>query len=75
MFTANALNLAQKAKIDTGTSSLWVVRDGLPEVIRKKVPENQTSWTTFCEAIKVVDMGHIRDRVRKYNEKTAEGRR
>jgi len=72
-FAANALNLAQKAKIDTGTSSLWVVRDGLPEVIREKIPENQTSWTTFCAAIKAVDMGHIRDGVRKYNEKTAEG--
>jgi hypothetical protein len=71
-FAENALNLAQRAKIDTGTSSLWVVRDRLPEVIREKVSENQTSWATFCAAIKAVEMGHIRDGVRKHNEKAAE---
>jgi len=71
-FAENALNLARRAKIDTGTSSLWVVRDGLPEVIREKVPENQTSWATFCAAIKAVDMGHIRDGVRKHNERAEE---
>ncbi len=68
-FAENAINLARRAKIDTGTSSLWVVRDALPEVIREKVPENQTSWETFCAAIKAVDMGHIRDGVRKHNER------
>ena len=74
-FTENALDLARRAKIEKGTSSLWVVRDGLPEVLREKVTENQASWTTFCNAIKAIDMGHIRDGVRKHNEKVAEGAR
>ena len=74
-FVENALNLAQRAKIDMGMSSLWVVQDGLPEVVCEKVPENQTSWVTFCAAIKAVDMGHIRDGIRKHNERVEEGAR
>ena len=35
--------------------------------------ENQVSWTTFCDAIKAIDMGHIWDGVRKHNKKVAEG--
>ena len=35
--------------------------------------ENQASWMTFCDVIKVIDMGHIWDGVRKHNEKVAEG--
>ena len=72
-FVENALDLAQRAKIEKGTSLLWVVRDGLPEVLCEKVTENQASWTTFRDAIKAIDMGHIRDGVRKHNEKVAEG--
>jgi len=74
-FAENALDLARRAKIEKGTSSLWAIRDGLPEVIREKVPESQASWTTFCDAIKAVDMGHIRDGVRKHNERAAEAAR
>ena len=58
-FVENALDLAQRAKIEKGTSSLWVVQDGLPEVLCKKVTENQMSWKTFCDAIKAINMGHI----------------
>jgi hypothetical protein len=47
------------------------VRDALPEVLREKIPENQTSWTAFVQAIKDVDMGHIREGVRKYKDKAA----
>jgi hypothetical protein len=71
-FAENAINLAWRAKIKKGTSSLWTVQDELPEVIHKKVPENQTSWETFCTAIKAVEMGHIRDRVRKHKERVEE---
>jgi len=42
-FVKNAINLAQRAKIEKGTSSLWTVRDELPGVIHEKVPGNQTS--------------------------------
>jgi hypothetical protein len=40
-------------------------------VLREKIPENQASWMAFGQAIKDVDMGHIREGVRKYKEKAA----
>ena len=47
------------------------MRDELPEVLREKIPENQASWTVFVQAIKDVDMGHIREGVRKCKDKAA----
>jgi hypothetical protein len=71
MFAEKILDLAKRAKIETSTSGFWKVRDELPEILREKIPENQASWTQFVQAIKDVDMGHIREGVRKYKEKTA----
>ena len=39
--------------------------------MREKIPEGQASWTAFAQAIKDVNMGHIREGVRKYKEKAA----
>ena len=71
IFAEKILDLAKRAKIETTTSGLWSVRDGLPEVLREKISENQASWTAFAQAIKDVDMGHIREGVRKHKEKAA----
>ena len=71
IFAEKILDLAKRAKIETSTSGLWNVRDELPEVLREKIPEAQTSWTAFAQAIKDVDMGHIREGVRKYKDKAA----
>jgi hypothetical protein len=71
IFAEKILDLAKRAKVEKSTSGLWTVRDELPEVLREKVPENQASWTAFAQAIKDVDMGHIREGVRKHKEKTA----
>ena len=60
------MDLARRAGIATGTNNIWQVRDTLPEVIREKVPENQTDWTTFCDAIKKVDVGHIKEGARRH---------
>ena len=65
-FAQRALDLARRAGIATGTNNIWQVRDALPDVVREKVPEEQTSWTTFCNAIKKVDVGHIREGARKH---------
>ena len=65
-FAQRALDLARRAGIASGTNNIWQVRDALPEVVREKVPENQTDWTTFCNAIKGVDIGHIREGARKH---------
>ena len=71
VFTEKILDLAKRAKIEETTSSLWNVRDELPEILREKIPEDQTSWTAFAQAIKDIDMGHIHEGVRKYKEKAA----
>ena len=71
IFAEKILDLAKRAKVDASTSGLWNVRDELPEVLREKIPEDQASWTAFAQAIKGVDMGHIREGVRKYKEKAA----
>jgi hypothetical protein len=71
IFAEKILDLAKRAKIETSTSGLWNVRDELPEVLREKIPEDQASWTAFAQAIKDVDMGHIREGVRKHKAKAA----
>ena len=65
-FAQRTLDMARRADIATTTSNIWQVRDALPEVVREKVPEKQTDWTTFCDAIKKVDLGHIKEGARKY---------
>lgn len=72
VFADKALDLAKRAGIDNGSSSIWAVRDHLPDIIKEKVGESQTSWHSFCNAIKAVELGHIRDGVKKYKEMMAE---
>ena len=36
------------------------------------MPENQASWTSLTNAIKGIELGHIREGVRKYKERAAE---
>ena len=71
IFAEKILDLAKRAKVEETTSSLWKVRDELPEILGEKISENQTSWTVFAQAIKSVDMGHVREGVRKFKEKAA----
>ena len=71
IFAEKILDLAKRAKIEASTSSLWNVRDELPEILREKISEDQASWTAFAQAIKDIDMGHIREGVRKYKAKAA----
>ena len=49
-----------------------MLQDNLPEILQDKIPENQTDWTSFVKAIKAVELGHIREGVRKYKERVAE---
>jgi hypothetical protein len=71
-FAEKVLNLAKQAKINTGSNSIWKVRDELPEIIRQKVKETYANWSEFCGAIKGVEMSHIRDGVRKYQKEKDE---
>ena len=61
IFAEKIIDLAKRAKIKTTTSlGLLTLRDNLPEVLRDKIPENQADWTLFANAIKAVELGHIR---------------
>ena len=60
IFAEKILDLAKCTKIENSTSGLWGMRDELPEVLQEKIPENQASWMAFTQAIRAVDMGHIR---------------
>ena len=71
-FAQHALDLVKCASIATGTSNIWQVRDAHPEVVRKKIPEAQTDWTTFCDAIKKVEVEHIKKGVRKHKAEQEE---
>jgi hypothetical protein len=70
VFAEKILDLAKQAKMEESTSGLWKVREKLPETLREKIPEDQSSWREFAQAIKKVGMGHIREGVRKHMEKT-----
>ena len=62
------LELAKRAKIDSGTANVVHVRDKLPEILKDKVGESHTDWKAFCAAIEDVDRTYIRDGVRKHRE-------
>ena len=68
IFAEKALSLAWQAKISGGSNSIWKVHDELPEIIRQKVKETYSTWTDFCAAIKGIEMTHIQDGVKKYQE-------
>ena len=44
----------------------------MPEVLREGVPEDQADWTLFANAIKAVELGHIREGIQKYKERVME---
>jgi len=74
-FAEKALSLARQAKINTGSNSIWKVRDELPDIICQKVKETHTTWDNFCTAIKEVDTGHIRDGVKRHQKEKEEKER
>jgi hypothetical protein len=67
-FANRALQLAKRAVIDTGSNSIWQVRDHLPDIIKDKVGETHANWSSFCNEIKGVDLAHIRDGVAKHEK-------
>lgn len=74
VFAEKILDPAKQARVKASTSGLWNVQDELPEILHGKIPENQTSWTAFAQAIKDVNMGHIQEEVREYKVKAAEAK-
>jgi hypothetical protein len=65
------LEMAKRAKIDSGTANIVHVRDKLPEILKDKVGESHADWKAFCTAIEGVDRTYIRDGVKKHREQEA----
>ena len=72
IFAEKALSLVKQVKISTSSNSIWKVHDELPDIIQQKVKETYSNWPDFCTAIKVVEMVHIRDGVKKYQKEKEE---
>lgn len=72
VFAEKVLDLAKQAKIErTANLALAESQDNLPGVLQEKIPKNQADWATFTNAIKAVELGHIREGVQRYKEETA----
>jgi hypothetical protein len=72
IFADKLLDLAKRAKFEKTTTSIWQVRDNLPDILKSKIGESHTDWMAFCKAIKDVDPSHICDGVRKHTKRIAE---
>jgi hypothetical protein len=57
--------LVNEADIATKTTHIWQVRDKLPYTIKDVVKSTHTDWTAFLQAVRDVDLQHIRDAVAK----------
>ena len=67
VFAEKILDLVKQAKIKkTTTLGLFTLKDNLLEVLHEKVSENQSSWIKFVNAIKTVELGHIKEGVQEH---------
>ena len=57
--------LVNKASITSKTTHIWQVRDKLPDAIKDVVKSTHADWTAFLQAVRDVDLQHIRDAVAK----------
>ena len=56
------------AKLEATTTCIGHVRRELPKLLREKVGTGHTSWTAFLQAIRDVDLDHIREGVDRWKE-------
>ena len=57
--------LVNEASITSKTTHIWQVRDKLPDAIKDVVKSTHADWTAFLQAVRDVDLQHIRDAVSK----------
>ena len=57
------LTVVRGAKLETTTTYIGHVRKELPKLLREKVGAGHTDWTAFLQAVRDVDVDHIRDGV------------
>ena len=64
--------LASEANLLAKTTHIWQVRDRLPEAIKEVVKSTHADWTTFLQAVRDVELQHIRDAVEKSKKREKE---
>ena len=64
--------LVGEAKLSTKTTHIWQVRDKLPEAIKEVVKSTHVNWTAFLQAVRNVELQHIRDAVEKGKKREKE---
>jgi hypothetical protein len=57
------LTIIRGAKLESTTTYVGHVRKELPKLLREKVGAGHADWTAFLQAIRDVDIDHIRDGV------------
>ena len=55
--------IVKGAKIETMTTYIGQVRKELPKLLREKIGAGHTDWMTFLQAVRDMDVDHIRDGV------------
>ena len=72
IFAEKALDLAKRAKIASSPHLIWQVRDQLPDIIKDRIDEDYANWKDFHKAITSIQLGHIRDGIKKHERNKAE---
>ena len=57
--------LINEANLASKTTHIWQVRDKLPDTIKDTVKSTHADWNAFLQAVRDVDLQHIRDAVAK----------
>ncbi|KAF8799841.1 hypothetical protein BYT27DRAFT_7217383 [Phlegmacium glaucopus] len=65
-FAEKVLDLAKQAKINQSSSGIWKVCDNLPDALKEKITSTYKDWTSFCDAIKSLDLSVVRDAAKKH---------
>ena len=66
------LTIVQGAKLEATTTYIGHVRKELPKIIKEKVGANHVDWTAFLQAIRDVDVDHIREGVDMWEKEQIE---
>jgi hypothetical protein len=64
--------IVRGAKLENATTYIGQVRKELPTLLREKIRAGHTSWTAFLQAVRDVDIDHIRDGVDIWRKEQAE---
>lgn len=61
-FSHQALTLAAKAGLAQSSTYIYKIRDNLPKTVKNRLPiDDDTTWTTFCTALRAVPINILTD--------------